>query len=144
MSMPSLLALPDEAAYRAHFEALYCRGPIVTFDGIQVRFRRSDFDHCCFESDRRTRQKAYFSHVRAERIDWIQAALQDQNADLRVGWDNSRKRYDRGRRVAIVSGNYIVIVAIQSCGSRARFITAYVADTGRTLQLIKTSPKWGS
>ncbi len=142
MSMPPLLSFDNEAAYRTHFEAIYCKGPIVTFDGITVRFKKTDFDHCCFESNRRTRQKQYFSLKRAERLDWIQATLKDPGADLRVGWDNTRGRYDRDRRVAVVSGNYIVIIALQDCRSKARFITAYVADTGRTLQLIKTSPRW--
>lgn len=142
MVMPPLLSLADETAYRAHFKATYCKGPILTFDGIAVRFQKADFDHCCFESNRRTRQKQYFSRKRAERLDWIQAALRDPGADLRVGWDNSRGRYDHDRRLTIVSGNYIVIIALQKCRTKARFITAYVADSGRTLQLIKTSPKW--
>lgn len=140
--MPPLLRLSDEAAYRAHFERQYCQGPVQTFDGIAVRFKKSDFNHCCFESNRRTRQKEYFSLIRAERLDWIKAALEDPGADLRVGYDNSRKRYDHGRRVAIISGNYVVIIALQPCRTKARFITAYVADSGRTLQRIKTSPRW--
>jgi len=142
MPMPALLMLADEAAYRAHFEATYCRGPIVTFDGIAVRFRKRDFGHCCFESDRRTRLKAYFSSKRAERLDWIQAALQDPGADLRVGWDNSRKRYDYDRRVAIVSGNYVVVISLLANKKSAEFVTAYLADSGETVQLIKKAPKW--
>lgn len=139
--MLDLLILANEAAYRAHFVANYCGGPVVTFDGIQVSFRRDDFDHCCFESDRRTRKKAYFSDVRAERLDWIKAALADPGADLRVGWDNQRKRHAHDRRVAIISGRYVVIVAITQKG-KARFITAYLADSDDTIHLIKKSPKW--
>ena len=142
MVMPALLNLPSEDDYRAHFVATYCQGPISTFDGIFVRFQRRQFDHCCYESERRTGRKTYFSRQRAERLNWIKAALQDPNADLRVGWDKSRRCYDYDRRVAIVSGNYIVIISLQQNQRTARFITAYVADTGRTLRLIKTSPEW--
>ena len=34
--VPPVLGLLDVDAYRAHFEAQYCNGPIVTFDGISV------------------------------------------------------------------------------------------------------------
>lgn len=144
MPMPPLLVLPDEHAYRAHFEAVYCQGPLRTFDGIEVRFRKRDFNHCCFESNRRTRRKARFSKVRSERLDWIKATLQDPSADLRVGWDSTRKRYDYDRRVAIVSGEYIVVIRLLSCRRKAQFVTAYLADLESTRQKIHTSPKWPS
>ena len=67
MAYPPLLELPGEAEYRAHFEATYCRGPIRAFDGIEVRFRKRDFDHCCFESSRRDGAKDAFSQPRAKR-----------------------------------------------------------------------------
>lgn len=139
--MLPLLQLGDEADFRAHFVNTYCLGTLTTFDQIEVRFQRSDFDHCCFESNRRTRIKERFSTVRAERLDWIKAALQDPGADLRVGWDNQRKCHDTDRRVAIISGNYVVIIRFTKPG-RARFVTAYLADSGNTIQLIKKSPKW--
>jgi hypothetical protein len=140
-SYPALLSLADEAAYRAHFAAKYCRAPLTTFDGIVVRFRKDDFDHCCFESDRRTRQKAYFSTVRATRLDWIVAALRDPTAELFAGWDQKKHRYDHGRRVCVVVGNYVVVISLT--GPRtAHFVTAYLADSGRTISMIRTSPKW--
>jgi len=50
MSYPPLLSYQTIGEYRAHFERVYCQGPIVTFDGIAVRFRKEDFDHAFFES----------------------------------------------------------------------------------------------
>jgi len=141
MPLPPLLALADEAAYRSHFENTYCQAPIRTFDAIDVRFRKADFDHCCFESDRRTRVKNAFSVIRAERLDWIKAALEDPAALLYVGWDNEQKCYDTGRRVCVVSGNYVVVISILRPG-QARFITAFLADTPRTIQRIHLSPRW--
>lgn len=141
MPLPPLLALADEAAYRLHFETAYCNDVTVTFDGIAVRFQKADFDHCCFESDRTTRLKAYFSALRAERLDWIRAALQDPTADLFVGWDTKKRAYDHGRRVCVVCGNYVVVIRLTSA-STARFVTAFVADTGRTIARIRTSPVW--
>ncbi len=68
------------------------------------------------------------------------------NSEKLVGWDRKKKRYNKKRRVAIVMGNYVVI--IQLTGSRkANFITAYFADTkgikGRpaTIDLIRSGPK---
>lgn len=144
LSLPPLLKLENESAYRAHFEAVYCRGTIPTFDGIEVRFRKDDFDHCCYKTERGGFRKTVFCTIRAERIDWIKCALQDPGADLRVGWDNSRKCHRPDRRVAIVSGSYVVIIDILKCGRRARLVTTYVADSGpgQTLTNIKRSPKW--
>ena len=138
---PPLLTLADEAAYRARFEAIYCAGALTTFDGIAVRFQKRDFDHCFFESSRRNRVKDTFSTLRAERLEWIAVALQDAAADRFLGWDRDSKTYDKTRRVTLVCGNYVVVIALTGTTS-ARFITAYVADTSRTLAKLKTSPKW--
>lgn len=114
---------------------------INCFDGIAVRFRKRDFDHCFFESSKRDGVKDQFSNVRAERIDWIKATLQDDQADLFVGWDGRRKRYDHGRRVALVMEDYVVVIRLT--GRRAaRFVTAFVADSRRSLERIKASPRW--
>ena len=77
-----------------------------------------------------------------KRIDWIKLALQDPNAELHVGWDGKKKRYDRSHRVALVSGDYVVVIRL-SGNQKAQFVTAYVADSSRTLAKIKGSPKWG-
>jgi hypothetical protein len=138
---PPLLKLADEAAYRARFEAIYCVGAVTTFDGIGVRFQKRDFDHCFFESSQRNRIKDTFSPLRAERLEWITVALKDAAADRFQGWDRDSKTYDKTRRVTLVCGDYVVVIAITSATS-ARFITAYVADTPSTLAKLKTSPKW--
>jgi hypothetical protein len=138
---PPPLNLSDEAACRARFEAIYCAGAVTTFDGITVRFQKRDFDHCFFESSQRNQIKDTFSPLRAERMEWIAVALQDVTADRFQGWDRNTKTYDKTRRVTLVCGNYVVVIALTGAAS-ARFITAYVADTPSTLAKIKTSPKW--
>lgn len=138
---PALLRLPDEAAYRAHFGKLYCVKTVSTFDGISVRFRKTDFDHCFFESTRRDRVKDKFSNKRAERMEWIAVALQDAAALRFQGWDRDTRSYDKHRRVTLICGNYVVVIAITS-PTTARFITAYVADTPNSLAKIKTSLQW--
>ena len=55
--------------YRVHYEKIYCCDPILTFDGISVRFRKNQFDHCFFESTRRNGIKDEFSQERKKRID---------------------------------------------------------------------------
>lgn len=128
--------------YRLHFENKYCCHSLQTFDAISVRFIKTDFDHAFYESSGiRGQKKDTFSFTRAERVDWIEKALLDASAELYQGWDKNRKVIDPTRRVAVVDGNYVVIIQIFKNG-RARFITAYVADSYPTILKIKSSPKW--
>jgi len=138
---PPLVHYETEQEYRSHFERVYCRGTLTCFDGIAVRFQKRDFDHCFFESSTRDGVKDKFSTLRAERTDWIKGALQDDQADLFVGWDSTRRRYDHGRRVTLVMGNYVVVIRITG-SKKARFVTAFVADSPRTLNRIHASPRW--
>lgn len=144
-----LVKYDSAAKYRQRFENIYCRKPIVTFDGIQVRFRKRDFNHCFFES-MKTKDDT-FSPERAERIDWIKATLEDPSSELHVGWNRKKKKYDSTRRVAIVMKNYVVVISITTKEEylTADFCTAYLADTvplkGQnfsTLEKIKLGPKW--
>jgi len=80
---------------------------------------------------------------------WVKTTLQDPKSERFVGWDSAKKRYDDSRRVAIVMGNYIVVIALLREKERqARFITAYVGDTVRkkgrlsTIELIRSGPIW--
>ncbi len=141
MAIPQLVQYETKKEYRQHYEREYCRKPLETFDGILVRFRKSQFDHCFYESTRRDRVKDEFSERRAKRIDWIKAALQDENADLYVGWDRSKKRYTRYRRVAVIVDNYVVIIRLLKEG-RAEFVTAYVADSPSTIKKIRQGLRW--
>lgn len=141
MPYPPLLKLATVDAYRQYFENLYCLGPIITFDGIAVRFRKTDFDHCGFESSMRNNVKDTFSLTRAERLGWIGEALRDPNSDRFVGWDSKNKRHDRNRRVTVVMGDYVVVIGLSGMKT-ARFITAYVADTPASLAKIKAGPRW--
>ncbi len=127
--------------YRIHYENIYCSGPIKTFDGIEVRFRKRDFDHAFFESSNRDGTKNLFSTLRAERIDWISRVLQDSNAELFIGWNNKRKQLDISRRVAIVKYNYVVIIRLKS-NYKANFVTAFVADSDSSINKIRRNPKW--
>ncbi len=138
---PPLVCYATVTEYRAHYERVYCKAAVTTFDGIAVRFRKHRFDHCFYESTRRNQVKDAFSNQRAERIDWIKTALQDSNAKLHVGWDGKKKRYDRSHRVALVVGDYVVVIRL-SGNQTAQFVTAYVADSPSTLAKIKGSPKW--
>ncbi len=143
VSYPPLLCLADQAAYQSHFVVKYCCGPIPTFDGIQVWFRPDKFRHAFFESSNRDGIKDRFSIKRAERMDWIEATLQDPTATLKQGWIKAEKRHDPQRRVAVVKGDYVVVIAINRRNPRkASFVTAFVADTQHTLNQILTSQSW--
>ncbi len=135
-----LVKLKSEAEYEQHFYGKYCKGPVITFDGISVRFRKLDFKHCFYESSRRDRIKDRFSIDRAERIDWIKKTLEDPEAILKTGWNRDSKRYDYKKRVAVVSGDYVVVIGIIS-SKKARFITAYAAGKN-TIDKILKGPDW--
>jgi hypothetical protein len=141
LDYPLLVHYQTPEEYRSHYERVYCRGPIMTFDGIKVRFRKNRFDHCFFESTQRNQVKDQFSKLRAERINWIKTALQDPGAELYVGWDRKRKRYDSSHRVAVVVSDYVVIIRMTG-RRKAQFVTAYIADSESTISRIRRSPRW--
>jgi len=146
MSCPALVIYASEVEYREHYERVYCQAPIVCFDGICVRFRKEKFAHAFFESVHGGTDNL-FSSKRAQRIDWIKCALEDPNSERFIGWDKYTKTYNRKRRVTVVMGNYVVVIALTK-SNNADFVTAYLADTparnGRpsTIDKIKSSPKW--
>jgi hypothetical protein len=72
---------------------------------------------------------------------WIKETLQDPSALLKKGWDNKTKSYDDTRRVAMVKGNYVVIILIYA-DKKARFITAFQIDDDANLELFKKGPDW--
>lgn len=136
--LPPLVLYATESEYRQHFRRVYCCGPIMTFDGIAVRFRAAMFDHCFFESV--AMKDDTFSPERAQRIDWIAAILRDPSAELFVGWDNERKRPATNRRVALVSDDYVTIIQMQAAG-KATFITAFVASP-QTIAKVRSNGRW--
>ncbi|MBL0882116.1 MAG: hypothetical protein IBJ16_01995 [Chitinophagaceae bacterium] len=137
----AITQLPNEAAYRQLFLKTYCHpATIHTYDGIRVQFHQDMFNHCFFESQNRLiGDKSVFSLVRAERILWIRDTLMDPTSVLKQGWLKATKTYDNTRRVAIVQGDYVVVILLIN-PNLARFITAYKADNsiGKILQ----SPNW--
>ena len=142
MTYPCLVKYLTWDEYRRHFKNKYCKKVIKTFDGILVRSMEKDFDHAFYESSSElSGKKDALSKTRAERIDWIETALLDPSAELYCGWNKRKNQFDNKRRVALVKGNYVVVIQILKSGN-ARFITAFVADTPRTLVKIKQCPKW--
>lgn len=140
--LPSLVIYTTEAEYRQHYERNYCRKTIHTFDGFRVFFPKHAFGHAFYESaNRKARDKSVFSHVRAERMDWIHAALTDSSADLYAGWLRDKKRYDLNRRVTLIFGNFVVVLFMNRKKMSATFITAYVANAS-TVAKIRKGSRW--
>lgn len=103
----------------------YCEKDIHTFDKVLVKFYEDMFDHAFYESDNRlAKDKSILSYNRLEKIYWIKETLQDQDAILKKGWDNTLKKHCNDRRVAIVKGNYVVIIRFTGL-LKAKFVTAY-------------------
>lgn len=143
MALPPLVHYETVAEYRAHYERVYCRGNIQTFDGIRVYFAASKFGHMFYESTARDGQKDAFSPIRAQRIDWIKSTLEHQHAALYEGWDKVARGYDSTRRVAVVYEDFVVVVAMglkQDGTLKANFVTCYQADN--SIGKIRTSPAW--
>jgi len=143
MPYPALVQYNTEDEYRKYYEAKYCtkKSGIKTFDGIPVYFKKDSFDHAFYGSKYRNRTKDMFSQQRAERIDWVATALADASAELYIGWDKKKKRFDKTRRVCIVQKNYVVVIHFNRLRTKAFFITAFLAGN-KTLQKIRRNPKW--
>jgi len=141
--MPDLLILPNETEYLEYFREEYCRKGVITFDGIRVYFREKRFFHAFYESTNRNGRKDQFSKVRAQRMEWIRATLENADSDLFQGWDKHKRRYDPGRRVCVVYEDFVVILQmlLKANGElKAEFVTCYQADN--SIGKIKRSPKW--
>lgn len=139
---PALLKLPNQYAYQVFYEKNYCQKPTNTFDNIPVFFHRSKFFHAFFESSNKAGSKDVFSQARAERMHWIKITLEDSTAEIYLGWDNKKKKHEFKKRVAVVQGNYVVIISLNKNFTKGFFVTAFLADSGRTLRLIKQNPRW--
>lgn len=140
MPYPDLLNYKYEDEYRDHFKKVYCSGPIVTFDGIEVRFRMNDFLHLFYKENHSDRKRDVFVYQRAERLEWIKAALEDDEASLFFGWDTAKRRVFYDRRVAVVQTNYCVIVNHTDV-NKANIITAFVLDQ-TALEKVRKNEYW--
>ncbi len=143
MALPPLVHYAIATEYRLHYQRNYCRGSIQTFDGIRVFFAPAKFEHAFYESTQRDGRKDAFSPVRAERIDWIKATLENPQADLYQGWNKGARGYDMTSRVAVVYEDFVVVVALRLTREgalKANFVTCFQADN--SIGKIRTSPAW--
>jgi len=141
--VPPLLTLADEAAYRQHYVNTLCRAVITTHDGIRVYFSASNFGHAFFESSDRRGANDVFSTVRAERMDWIAAALANPNAACFEGWDSRSQSHSPKRRVTVVVQNFVIVLALSTKRNgdlKANFVTCYRAEN--SIGKIRQSPRW--
>ncbi|MGE0180762.1 MAG: hypothetical protein AB7F91_00750 [Parvularculaceae bacterium] len=141
--MPPLLALADEAAYRAHFIQSLCRAVITTHDGIRVFFKPDTFDHAFFESSDRRGADDVFSLARAERMDWIATALADPNALCVQGWDKRLQCYTPRRRVTVIVQDFVIVLALSANRNgtlKANFVTCFKAENSAVK--IRQAPRW--
>ena len=114
-----------EAELRLLWKTEYCEQEILTFDKVKVKFYEDMFDHAFFESSNRIKKdKSVLSLNRLEKMLWIKDTLQDKDAILKKGWDNKTKTYFKDRRVAIIKGNFVVIIRFTGL-LKAKFVTAY-------------------
>jgi len=141
---PPLLKLATSAEYEAHYKRHYCRGEVYTFDGIRVYFKPQKFGHAFYKnSQRRKGAKDAFSPERAQRMDWIKHALQDQDAELYQGWNKDDRVYVEDRRVSVILGDFVTVIELslnQKGELKGNFVTCYVADN--SIASIKQSPQW--
>lgn len=143
MSVPPLLSLPDEAAYRRHFDRAYVHGsPVVSPDGIIVRFYPERFDHAFYKkSSRQARRKDTFDFQRAERMDWIRAVLTDPCVER---YRDIRKSKGLWCVVVEPTTPYVVVFQLMKAHPpQARFITAFVVDKPwEYLLKVRRMPWW--
>lgn len=132
----------SEDEMRRIWQEEYCQQEIYTFDQILVKFYPEMFDHCFYESaNRKAKDKSILSLNRLEKLFWIKTTLMDSSAILKQGWDRQKKQYDDTRRVAVIKGNYIVIIKIFKKGE-ARFITAFEMNNEDNLEKLLNGPNW--
>ena len=145
MTLPPLLNLPDENAYREHFQKCYLPPAVIhTFDGIHVRFFPHNFSHAFYyESVRGSGKKDKLSGQRAQRMDWIAAVLQDGSAELYRREMRDKRGHPTVRRIALRPlERYAVVIQMQKGGKRANFVTAYIVRGDEAFKKMRGNPKW--
>lgn len=143
MTLPPLLEYESEAEFRDHFQRIYCRGVISTFDGIRVYFDSQRFGHAFYESGARGGPKVSFSMIRGQRMDWIKATLEHPDAILYQGWDKDNRKYVPERRVSVVYEDFVVVIELRAVAGgklKGKFVTCYQADN--SMEKIRSSPRW--
>lgn len=114
-----------EEEFRRIWKEEYCDQEVHTFDNVEVLFFEEMFDHVFYESaNRKMKDKSILSFNRLEKIYWIKDTLKDPEAILKKGWNRKRKQYFEDRRVAIVKGNFVVIIVFTGV-LKANFVTAF-------------------
>lgn len=141
MSYRPFLIYPNVSDYKKHYYRAYCHKPIITHDGIAVRFRKKCFNHSFYESSKKDGNKDAFSYERAKRMDWIGVALMDNQCQMYVGWNSKKKKHTRNRRVTLVDNEYVIVIQFTKNGM-AHFITAFVIDNPTVLHKIQRGPRW--
>lgn len=138
---PPLVNYGSEKEYRDHYERVYCKGGIITNDGISIFFGKDDFNHIFFESIR-TKDDT-FSEDRSKRIDWIKETITNSNSILYQGYDRQTKEYYPDRRVALAYEDFVVVVLLslnKNDQLKGKIITCYYADN--SIDKIKASALW--
>lgn len=143
-ALPPLLTGITEQKYREHYEHEYCfLGPIATFDGIPVYFGKGRFNHAFYRPSRRNGPKDTFCPERAERLPWIKATLENQDAELFQGWITKTRSVDPARRVAVAYSDYVVVIELSLNKKdilKANFVTAFLMEDGANK--VRQNPKW--
>lgn len=144
MALPPLLILDTPWQYRSHYERYYCRGNIVTNDGIRIYFRPQKFGHAFYENSLgRKGVKDNFSPDRAQRMDWIKLTLEHPDSKLFVGWNKDKKCHDEARRVSVVYESFVVVIELSLNKKgilKGNFVTCYLADN--SIDKITSAPEW--
>lgn len=129
-----------EAQLRQIWKVEYCDQEIITFDNVTVKFYEDMFDHVFYESANNIeKDKSILSLNRLEKIYWIKEVLADSTAALKKGWDNTTKTVVNDRRVALVKGNYIVVIRFTGL-LKAKLVTAFEMQDDEDVQKVLEGP----
>lgn len=138
--MPPALVFYDSVdEYKRHYKREYCAAKIYTHDNIRVFFRQEKFNHAFYKGQR----KQDFAKERAERIDWIKAALVSTSSIQYKGYHEDEGVLDY-RRTSLFYEGYVVILQMRLAKDNelvADFVTAWPASK-KSKAKIQTSPIW--
>ena len=102
---------------------------------MEIIFPFYRFDHAFYkDSIPNVTHKDLFDEDRAQRIDWIEYALSSGLAEVYLKHEN------RKRRLHILLDNYVVVISLTGKEEkRAVFITAYIANSEKHIDLLKSN-----
>jgi hypothetical protein len=131
--LPEFLHLPDEAAYRQHWEDTFViPSPHTIWDGSRIWFYSDRFDHTFTRDLSLNSGDRDWNKCRLKRMNWILPMLQDPGFDRFVD-DRKVDRFGYGARCQVIEHSTPFCIVVKPITAiKTALITVMCVDTSES------------